>query len=336
MGRGYREALAVGLSLIALLAGGAATRNGGVNDHKLSVRTTTDVTFTCSMEGFYLSRPDAVITRFQSLQILKRLVTAPDDKPVVLATVETNEDDARTGPPLALVSADVTGKVVISNEGEVDEPKSFVKLTLFDLWPSPELLGGYVCNATYDDHPAATAMTPWTTNHTLSSDFDVEPTGSSNFRVSSDKGLSVTCSFHFSPSENSSSSSFNVSIIRRQKSDGDSELVVASARTTHDNSANCSSEGARCWSLRMANVSELHVHLLNTTRRDGDVFECVVDTPGGARFVANDTAEEEERGNNTNCGKGGPDTNGSNKHCATIALLYCIVLYCIVLYCIDS
>ena len=262
-------------------AASGATRDGF--DPQVTAAKTTDLVFRCSMEGF----PDTNATfhelTFHALNIAK--VLGDTSTPGVLAIVEKSPPP-RKGALLSLFNshAQVKGQYVGGNFSG-----SLVELVLTDMWPRDIAHGLYTCTASYDRHRADSISTKWSTNLTLSRDFNPQSTGP-NFNVTKHAGLTLSCRHDLS---SSGSGWYNISITRLRNNRPSQVLAWKAANVTSGNCASKEEHDLTCWSFNESNFTELHVHLFYTSWQAGELFQCRVERQGSGPYIRNFTLEEE-------------------------------------------
>ena len=257
-------------------AASGAARDGF--DPQVTAAKTTDLVFRCSMEGF----PDTIAT-FHELNIAKVLDNT--NTPGVLAIVEKSPPP-RKGAMLSLFNshAQVKGQYIGGNFSG-----SLVELVLTDMWPRDIAHGLYTCTASYDRHRADSISTKWSTNLTLSRDFNPQSTGP-NFNVTKHAGLTLSCRHDLS---SSGSGWYNISITRLRNNRSSQVLAWKAANVTSGNCASKEEHDLTCWSFKGSNFTELHVHLFYTSWQAGELFQCRVERQGSGPYIKNITLEEE-------------------------------------------
>ena len=260
-------------------AASGAARDGF--DPQVTAAKTTDLVFRCSMEGF----TDTIAT-FHELNIAKVLDNT--NTPSVLAVLAIVEQSfpPREGVMLSLFNshAQVKGQYIGGNFSG-----SFVELVLTDMWPRDRAHGLYTCTASYDRHTADSSSTKWSTNLTLSRDFNPQSTGP-NFNVTKHAGLTLSCRHDLS---SSGSGWYNISITRLRNNRSSQVLAWKAANVTSGNCASKEEHDLTCWSFKGSSFTELHVHLFYTSWQAGELFQCRVERQGSGPYIKNFTLEEE-------------------------------------------
>ena len=304
-------------------AASGAARDGF--DPRVTAAKTTDLFFMCSMEGF----PDTIAT-FHELNIAKVLDnTSTPWVLAVLAIVEQSFPPSE-GVMLSLLNshAQVKGQYV---SGKFSS--SFVELVLTDMWPRDRAHGLYECTAIYYIHKADSNPRKWSTNLTLSRDFNPQSTGP-NFNVTKHAGLTLSCRHDLS---SSGSGWYNISITRLRNNRSSQVLAWKAANVTSANCASKEEHDLTCWSFKESNFSELHVHMFYTSWQAGELFQCRVERQGSGPYIKNFTLEEEcaetndSRGCNTT--EHVKDKTGSDANSLTdteIALIAVCIILCII------